>query len=250
MFDLRHRSAKAACGIAALAGFLFVSAVCTQAQSPRQPSTGYDKSWQVFRVWPGEYPSGFAVISRKVVVTGRAKLDKNAPRNVKCELPYLAVIHPWNQARQKKSNIYFWSATRIVPLQAKVDFTFEDANNSEAKIPIKAGDIIEYLAPGAEGFFTVRIGGKLHTASQDLFQQVEDVPREKFDERDEWFALNCPQGRRAYFLYPDDLADSATPGRFQAGLIEYAEPNGGGYGKMRDLTEAEARAARAKESLP
>jgi hypothetical protein len=236
--------------MAAFAGILLVTPLPAGAQSPRQPPTGYDKSWQISKGWAGEYPSGFAVISRKVVVAGRAKLDKSAPKNVKCELPYLAVIHPWNKPRVTKSKIDFWSATRIVPLQAKEDFTFEDANNAETRIPIKSGDLIEYIAPAAEGLFTVRIGGKPYTASQDLFEHVEDVPREKFDERDEWFALNCPDGKRAYFLYPDDLSDAANPARFQPGLIEDAEPNGGAYGKMRDLTEAEARVARAKENLP
>jgi hypothetical protein len=165
-------------------------------------------------------------------------------------LPYLAVIHPWNKPRWTKSKIDFWSATRIVPLRAKVDFTFVDANNPETLIALKAGDVIEYVAGGAEGFFTVRIGNRLYGADQDLFERVEDVPREKFDERDEWFTLTCPQGRRAYFLYPDDLADPRNPGRFQPGLIEYTEANGEGYGEMRDLTEAEAQAERARETLP
>jgi hypothetical protein len=236
--------------MAAVAGFLLVCAASVHAQSPRQPATGYDKSWNVSKGWAGEYPSGFAVISRKVIVTGRAKLDKDAPRNVKCELPYLAAMHPWNKPRVTKSKIEFWSATRIVPLRAKTDFTFEDASNPETQIPIKAGDVIEYIAAAAEGLFTVQIGGKQYTASQELFEQVEDVAREQFDERDEWFALTCPQGKRAYFLYPDDLADTANPARFQPGVIEFAEPNGGGFGKMRDLTEAEARAARMKENLP
>jgi hypothetical protein len=78
-------SAKAASGIAAFAGLLLISAFSVHAQSPRLPPTGYDKSWNVSKGWAGEYPSGFAVLNRKIVVIGRSKLDKNAPRNVNCE---------------------------------------------------------------------------------------------------------------------------------------------------------------------
>jgi hypothetical protein len=250
MSGLRQGFAKVASGTAAFAGFFLVSSLFAEAESQRQPPTGYDNSWYVSNRWFGEYPNGFAVISRKVVVTGRAKLDKTAPKNVQCELPYLGVIHPWNQERWKKSKVDFWSATRIQRLRAREDFVFADASSPETQIDIKAGDVIEVIAGGAEGFFTVRIAGKLYRAYQDLNDHVEPIPGENLVQYEEWFALSCPQGRRAYFLYPDDLADSGNPGRFQRGLIEFDEPNGGSYGQSRDLTEAEAREARTRENLP
>jgi hypothetical protein len=208
-----------------------------------RPASGYDDSWYLSEFWTGEYPSGFAVIKKNVVVAGRSKLDKIAPRDAQCELPYLAAIHPWNKNRRKKNNIQFWSATKIVPLIAKVDFVFEEG--LDTKIPIKKGDTIEYVRATGEGFFKVRIAGKLHDAEESLFERTEDVPQEKFHE-DEWVVLNCVGGRRAYLLYPEDLADPARPGQFVSGVTDYREGDGG-YGKRRDLTEAEARTERAKQ---
>jgi hypothetical protein len=242
----RITSAKAAFGIAAFAGVLLVSAVPAQTQSPRQP-TGYDKRWHISQYWTGEYPSGFGVISPKVVVAGRSKLDKNAPRNVKCELPYLAVIHPWNDVRRKKSKIEFWSATKIVPLIAKQRFVFSPT--LETKIAIKKGDVIEYVRNSGEGFFKVRISGRIYDAGQNLFEHTEDVAPEQFDV-EEWIALNCVEGRRAYVLYPQDLADPEHPEKFQPGLIDHGRSATEPFGKRQDFTEDEARAERAREQLP
>lgn len=248
-YGLRKKAAKAAYLAAASAAFFFVAAIPAEAQAPRpqpQPQTGYDKAWFVSPFWSGEYPSGFAVIDKKVVVQGRAKLDKNAPRSVNCELPYLAVIHPWNEARRKKDKVEFWSATKIVPLTAKENFEFSP--DPKIKIPIKKGNVIEYVRNSAEGMFQVRIAGKVYDAEQDLFDYMESVPQENFTEEEEWVLLTCVQGQRVFVLYPDDLSDAKSPEKLQAGLLEYGKLNlDGPYGQRKDLTEAEAEKARTSQ---
>jgi len=231
---------------AAFAIFLLAASSMPVGAQAARSATGYDKAWFLSQFWTGEYPSGFAVVDKKVVVAGRAKLDKNAPRAVKCELPYLAVIHPWNEVRRKKSKIEFWSATKIVPLTAKEDFVFSPS--LETKMAIKKGNVIEYVRNSGEGLFQVRLAGKVYDATQDLFEHMEDIAPEKFTEEDEWVVLNCVRGRRAYLLYPDDLADPQNPSKFQPGLINQGNVAGDGpYGKRQDLTEAEARDVRSPQ---
>ena len=51
-------------------------------------------------------------------------MDKDLPRDVACELPYLAVINPWNKERIRKSNMKFFSVTKIIKMTAKEEFKF------------------------------------------------------------------------------------------------------------------------------
>ena len=145
---------------------------------------------------------------------------------------------------RRRTTFNFGLQRQVVPLIVREDFVFEDG--LDTKIPIKRGDIIEYVRSTGEGIFKVRIAGKLHDADQSLFDRTEDVPQEKFNEEDEWVVLTCVRGGRAYLLYPDDLAEPENPSHFISGLTDHKD-GVGGYGKRRDLTEAEARAERANQ---
>src|SRR5262245_32728803 len=92
---------------------LFLAPSAAQAQSATLPRTGYDKSWYISEFWSGETPGGFAVTRKNVTVTARSAMDKKLPRTVACPLPYLAVIHPWNKARNQKNQARFFTATKI-----------------------------------------------------------------------------------------------------------------------------------------
>src|SRR5262249_18672238 len=221
---------------------LFVmSAASGVAQPP--PASGYDKSWYISAFWSGEYPKGFSVTRPDTVVQARRSVDKAAPRDVACKLPYLAVIHPWNKRRIAASRIKFLSATRIVPLIVKEAFVFAD-DDKRAKVPLKKGDVIEYIRNDAEGSFEVRIAGKTYTAGQSLFDNVQDVADDKFVEED-WVALTCVGGNRAYIFLGDLALDSDDP-KVQVAGISGVGPGQTGYGKARDLTAAEARALEAE----
>lgn len=213
-----------------------------------QTPSGYDKSWYVSEFWSGEYPPGFSVTRPDTVVRARQAMDKAAPRDVACKLPYLAVIHPWNKRRIAKSNIRFFSATKIVRLVAKEPFEFEDAGgNARNKLRLKKGDTIEYIRNDAEGSFEVRILGKQYTAGQNLFDHVEEVAQDQFVEED-WVQLTCEGGTRASILLSDLMLDSEDPAARIAGISPVG-PGQTGYGRARDLTAAEARdleSARAK----
>jgi hypothetical protein len=230
------------CLLVGLMALLFPSAGFGQA--PSAPS-GYDKSWYISEFWSGEYPKGFSVTRPDAVVQARGSMDKTAPRDVACKLPYLAVIHPWNTRRTEASQIKFLSATRIVRLIVKEAFVFEDlGGDAHAKRHLKKGDVIEYIRNDAEGSFEVRIAGKEYTAGQNLFDHVQDVADDQFVE-DDWAALTCVGGNRAYILW-DDLGLGSDDPKAQVAGISGVGPGQTGYGKARDLTAAEARELEAE----
>jgi hypothetical protein len=206
-----------------------------------QTPNGYDKSWFISGGWSGEYPPGFSVTRPDTVVKARKTMDKAAARDVDCKLPYLAVIHPWNTRRAANSNIKFLSATKIVRLVVKDKFSFVDERGRKpTRIPLRKGDAVEYIRNDAEGSFEVRIAGKQYTAGQNLFEHVEDVPRERFVE-DDWALLTCEGGVRAYILLADLKLDSDDASARPPG-ISGVGPGQTDYGKARDLTGDEAQA--------
>ncbi len=107
---------------------------------------GYDDTWFQSNFWSGEYPPGFSVTKKRTTLMARSGMDKDLPRDVACEMPYLALIHPWNKERIRKSNLQFFSATKIIKMIAKEDFDFGDG------VTVKKGEVVEYIANRAEGF--------------------------------------------------------------------------------------------------
>ena len=98
----RHKNREAAfLRIAASSIFMWIFCFTFADAQSRRPANNYDGKWYLSEFWTGEYPSGFSVIDRNVSIKGRSRLNFSAARHVKCELPYLAVIHPWNAARIK-----------------------------------------------------------------------------------------------------------------------------------------------------
>lgn len=234
---------------AALVGVTTLVVMSGAVSQPAAPATGYDSSWYISDFWSGEYPAGFAVTRQETAVRARRSMDKAAARDVECQLPYLAVIHPWNKRRIATSQLKFVSATKIVHLIAKEAFVFEDAGGAaRAKVQIKKGDAIDYIRNDAEGSFEVRIAGKQYTAGQNLFDQVRDVANDQFAE-DDWVALTCVGGTRAWIFLAELGLGSDDP-KAQVPGISGVGPGVTGYGKARDLTTGEAReleAMRAKE---
>ena len=121
----------------------------------------YDKSWYQTEFWSGEWPNGFSVAKRGVVVMGRLAVAADLDRVVKCQLPYKAVFNPWNTKRNVKSKVHYLTASKIVVMKALKDFTLGEAPQNAA---VKAGDDVEYLIYGAEGSFTVRYNGEIGRA--------------------------------------------------------------------------------------
>jgi hypothetical protein len=172
-------------------------------------------------------------------------MDKKAARTIDCELPYLAVIHPWNHKRIKKNRIEFISATKTAPLIAKRDFIFSGyAGDREVKFRVKKGTTLTYLQYLGEGSFDIKLDGRKYTADQDLFEHVEDSDVDG-SAVEEWVLMTCENGVRAYIYMPDlfSVSDDGTQTHF-AGVSDVG-PGMIEYGKARDLTPAEAREQRA-----
>jgi hypothetical protein len=191
---------------------------------------GYDDTWFKSNFWSGEYPPRFSVTKKRTTLMARSGMDKDLPRDVACEMPYLALIHPWNKERTRKSNLQFFSVTKIIKMIAKEDFDFGD------DITVKKGEVVEYIANRAEGFFYVRIGGKPYDADQSLFEFVETPTQDQFVE-DDCVLLTCQGGNRAY-IFAYDLGVRRWPDApaFVPGISDTG-PGQNGYGKARDLTE-------------
>jgi len=235
-----------------LVGLLALLSASNGIGQPASPAGGYDSSWYISEFWSGEYPKGFSVTRPATVIRARRSMDKAAPRDVACKLPYRAVIHPWNKRRIAASRIKFLSATKIVRLIAKEPFDFEDAGgDAHAKVRLQKGDVIEYIRNDAEGSFEVSIAGKQYTAGQNLFDHVQDVADDQFVE-DDWAALTCVGGNRAY-IFLGDLGLGSDDPKTQVAGISGVGPGQTRYGQARDLTAAEAReleAERSKKAAP
>ncbi|TAK73050.1 MAG: hypothetical protein EPO11_09175 [Gammaproteobacteria bacterium] len=187
----------------------------------------YDKSWYQWDDWSREYPVGFAVTKKDVVLMGRAEMNKDLAPNIKCPMPYLAVIHPWNKARIKTDDLQFYSFTKIQQLVAIKDFMYEE------NVPIKKGEVIEYLHYDSEGDFTVRIKGKEYDSGQFLFDYVRDDDGES--QEDDWVQVTCLNGKRAY-LYLGDLIDEDKDTGLVEGVLSFTPDS---YDVVHDLTEKE-----------
>lgn len=190
---------------------------------------GYDSSWYRAPFWSGEYPAGFSVVKRGLVVQGRTAADTKLARSVHCELPFAAVIQPWNETRNQKSQISYVTFSKITPFTAKSDFNM--AVDFESPVAVKAGEKIEYLVYLSEGYFRVRFKGVEYDQGQDLFDHlVEDVSKVEF-QQDEWIKMKCENGKNAW-LFLTDLTSVDGIGDMGPGFQ--------GYGDVRDLTAAEA----------
>lgn len=161
-------------------------------------SAAYDATWYQTDFWSGEYPAGFSVVKKGITVPARTQMDKDLKTSLVCPVDYKGVYHPWNP----KQRATFTTFSKIVPLIVK-----EDADilvygiDSEVKIPMKKGDVIEFLVYGGEGWFTVRINGENYDADQGLFEQVEPVDQSVFL-YDQWLEIDCV-GKKAYVLFED-----------------------------------------------
>jgi hypothetical protein len=194
----------------------------------------YDNTWHQSEYWSGEYPNGFAVIKKGVVVTGRTGMDLDLARSVSCELPFKANYHPWNSKRKAE----YRTASKIVAMVAKEDVTI---GYEADQITVKAGETIEYLVYGAEGMFTVRYNGKDYEADQSLFEKVSydqallDLPQ------DEWLKIACKNGKIAW-LFLRDLHQTDSEGNetYVPGIGNWMK-GFREYGKATDLTDRDLK---------
>src|SRR3989344_2302196 len=105
-------------------------------------SAAYDGNWYKTDYWSGEYPGGFSVVKKGVSVPARAAMDKDLALSLNCALPYKAVFSPWNEKRNKKSKVSYFTAAKIIRLIAKENFFFESVESEQ--LPIRKGQVIEH----------------------------------------------------------------------------------------------------------
>ena len=163
-------------------------------------------------------------------------------------MPYLAVIHPWNEKRVKKSKIEFLSATKIARLHAKEEFDFNGLiAGRPILVHVNKGELVEYLRYDSEGQFEIRFRGKQYTADQDLLQHVQqehagpaDMDLGAIAIEEDWAVLTCENANRAYIFVSDiRLYDDKCVETYVAGISDPG-PGQTDYGNARDLTPAEA----------
>lgn len=193
----------------------------------------YDNSWYQADYWSGEYPNGISVVKEGVSVPARTAMDPEVQPSIECSLAFKGVYTPWNNARK----ITYKTASRIVPLKAKENFTFE--SDEGTKVKVKKGDTLEYLIYGSEGWFTIRYNAKEYLVDQTLLEKVQ------YDEnafkQDEWMQVPCENGVTGWILL-SDLVSSDEEGNsvFHDGLdswfLGFRE-----YGQATDLTDEDLK---------
>ncbi len=185
----------------------------------------YDASWNKSEYWSGEYPPGFQVYKKGIKVLGRTSVDPAEVPSVECVLKR----NRYAPGRQLPKADYV-EMTKIVEMFANSDFEYTtyvyNAQTDifdEAVISIKAGDKIEYLAYGAEGWFTARHNGVKFDADQSLFDNVnypEDVNGVSPFVDHQWIYLSCVNNVSVWLML-SDLQVSAENDEWIDGVRSY-----------------------------
>lgn len=196
----------------------------------------YDpQNWYQADFWSGEYPHGFSVVAKGVKVPARAVMDP-AAKPFQCELPFLAVYHPWNSGRKAD----YRTASRIVNLTAKEEVLLGD-EVGQTKAKVRKGETIQYLIYLSEGGVRVRYHGQEFDADQGIFEKSEPVSEDAF-RQDEWVRIRCVKGPKAWIFLPEmsvEQKDGSTD--YLPGLDGWSRGYRDQYGKVTDLTPADLK---------
>jgi len=196
----------------------------------------YDASWYRAEYWGREYPNGFTV-DDDVTLRIRATPAVGAQKSVSCALRKGATYHPWNKKRVAADHLKFVTFTRTVRFEITEDYSsdvWRFPGNVLMTLNFKKGDRWSFIAPGSEGFFLMRFGGKVYRAEQNLFGASAEVggkPREedgKEDDSHEWVRLTCANGSAGWIFY-DEIR--GAPG--------FSSPDECGYGCAEDRKPGE-----------
>lgn len=163
--------------------------------------------------WPGEYPTGYELVS-DVEVVGLRSPDNPIPVGI-CTLKKKSVIHPW----AKKTKSEFASIQGVGRFIANKDF--EVWKSMEEKILVKAGEEVLQLGYLSEGICLMSVRGEL----------VEDGCLSEQDERatvtfmspiriQSYFRTSCKEGYEAW-ISEDSLSDLV--GEDEPVMVKYAE---------------------------
>jgi hypothetical protein len=191
----------------------------------------YDNSWYQTQGWSGEYPNGISIIKEGVSLPARAAMDLDQPVTIKCELPYKAVFHPWNQARPAA----YWTAATIVPMTAKEDVILNEGETDQ--VTVQKGELVEYLVYGSEGWFTVRYNGKEYGADQSLLEKMSYDQSKMEIPQDEWLNVTCVGGENAW-IYMNEVYSLDRDGNqsYPEGIDSWYR-GFRDYGTVTDLTD-------------
>lgn len=190
----------------------------------------YDDSWYRQDFWSGEYPNGVAIVKENVSVPARLTMDRDIPASISCQLPFKAVFHPWNEAR----DVRYVTAAKILSMQAKEDFEYE---TQDGVIKAKKGDLLEYLIYYSEGMFALRYKGKVYTADEGILEKT-NFDYSMVVGQEEWFQVECVGGLSAWVYMKDLLQYDDDTGEliFRPGLGDWWR-GFREYGKVVDLTD-------------
>lgn len=168
----------------------------------------YDSTWYDSQGWSGEYPPGFQVYKKGITVLGRTSADDTEAPSVSCVLKR----NRYAPGRSLPKADYV-QKSKIVDMFAKADVEYPTYNYNPATesfddvfISIKAGDKIEFLVYGAEGWFLARHNGVEFEADQSLFDHVtypETADGGFPYEMDQWIYLSCVNNVSVWLMLSD-----------------------------------------------
>jgi hypothetical protein len=168
-------------------------------------------SWYRTEYWAGEYPNGFTVDS-DTTLSIRATPEVGAPKAKSCALRKGATYHPWNKKRVAADHLKFVTFTRIKTYELKGDYSSgvsRQPGDVSTTLKFKKGDRWSLIAPGSEGFFLMRFGGKTYMAEQDLIEASAEVGGKRSEGgaeewstwNHEWMRLTCANGAAGWIFY-------------------------------------------------
>lgn len=189
----------------------------------------YSSDWTVSDTWPGEFPTGFAVLRGGVSVPARGAPKAAEPADQSCPLEALANYQAWNDMRNEQDDVQYFSASQAFPVtmtqSAQVEYVGPEGITT---LDLSEGDQLIYQHYMAEGFAAFEYNGEQLELNEAELRDISDLSSHEVTE-DQWIYLTCADGVARWVLYADALQ---TDGIVRSPLV--------GPGETGDLTEEQA----------
>lgn len=199
---------------------------------PVKPLPSYNEElWYISGGWPGEYPSGFSVLGKSVVLMGRAHMHEDAAQTIACPVPQNATYQQWNTSRVDLDELDFVTVSEKVEVtilkSAEVDAPIDA--DFENKLSLEIGDKLIFLRYLGEGWSIWEHDFQEYDIEENALRDISDSDTAFRNSEDDrlWVQLSCADEdrTRAWLLFDDVVK---TEGMAMTPII--------GYGDSRDLT--------------
>lgn len=204
----------------------------SQSELDAQLTDHYTTGWAVTAGWPGEYPAGFSILKKDVVLKAHSRMHPLTPSHIDCPVPNLATYQQWNVARVEADDLIFKTATKIFKItiteDTDIEYPSDEMGYQVKKLSLKRGDQLSYLRYLGEGFTIVEFNGKEYEINENDLYNVSDISNQQDGGEDLWLELSCSDDKRAWVLYDEVIRqDGVGPNPIT------------GYGESSDIAQSD-----------